>query len=50
MLKAPDVPSVLLETGYVTNREDARLLFSGSARQKIADGISRAIERHLIGD
>ncbi|MFZ4110375.1 MAG: N-acetylmuramoyl-L-alanine amidase [Polymorphobacter sp.] len=50
VLKAPDVPSVLLETGYVTNREDARLLFSGSARQKIADGISRAIERHLIGD
>ena len=50
VLKAPDVPSVLLETGYVTNRDDARLLFSGSARQKIADGIARAIERHLIGD
>jgi N-acetylmuramoyl-L-alanine amidase len=50
VLKAPDVPSVLLETGYVTNREDAALLFSGSGRQKLADGIARAVERHLLGD
>jgi N-acetylmuramoyl-L-alanine amidase len=50
VLKAPDVPSVLLETGYVTNRDDARLLFSGEGRQKFADGIARAIERHLLGD
>jgi N-acetylmuramoyl-L-alanine amidase len=50
VLKAPDVPSVLLETGYVTNRDDARLLFSGEGRQKFADGIARAVERHLLGD
>ena len=50
VLKAPDVPSVLLETGYVTNRDDAEVLFSGQGRQKFADGIARAIERHLLGD
>lgn len=50
VLKAPDVPSVLLETGYVTNRDDAAVLFSGEGRQKLADGIARAIERHLLGD
>ena len=50
VLKAPDVPSVLLETGYVTNRDDAAVLFSGKGRQKIADGIAKAIERHLVGD
>ncbi len=50
VLKAPDVPSVLLETGYVTNRDDAEVLFSGQGRQKLADGIARAIERHLLGD
>jgi N-acetylmuramoyl-L-alanine amidase len=50
VLKAPDVPSVLLETGYVTNEDDADLLFSDKGRRKIADGIAAAIERHLLGD
>ena len=50
VLKAPDVPSVLLETGYVSNEEDVSLLFSDSGRRRIADGIAAAIERHLVGD
>ncbi len=50
VLKAPDVPSVLLETGYVSNQDDASLLFSKSGRKRIASGIAQAIERHLLGD
>ena len=50
VLKAPDVPSVLLETGYVTNAEDADFLFSSAGRTRIAKGIAAAIERHLLGD
>ncbi|WP_439545644.1 N-acetylmuramoyl-L-alanine amidase [Sandarakinorhabdus sp.] len=49
VLKAPDVPSVLLETGYVTNKDDAERLFSGTGRKRLAKGIARAIERHLVG-
>ncbi|WP_017668399.1 N-acetylmuramoyl-L-alanine amidase [Sandarakinorhabdus sp. AAP62] len=49
VLKAPDVPSVLLETGYVTNKADAERLFSSEGRQRMARGIARAIERHLTG-
>lgn len=49
VLKAPDVPSVLLETGYVTNKDDAERLFSGDGRRSMARGIARAIERHLTG-
>lgn len=49
VLKAPDVPSVLLETGYVTNRDDADRLFSSEGRRQIARGVARAIERHLTG-
>ncbi len=49
VLKAPDVPSVLLETGYVTNKDDADRLFSGDGRRRMARGIARAIERHLTG-
>ncbi len=49
VLKAPDVPSVLLETGYVTNRQDADRLFSDKGRRQVARGIALAIERHLTG-
>ena len=49
VLKAPDVPSVLLETGYVTNKSDAERLFSSDGRRRMARGIARAIERHLTG-
>ncbi|MFZ4381768.1 MAG: N-acetylmuramoyl-L-alanine amidase family protein, partial [Sandarakinorhabdus sp.] len=50
VLKAPDVPSVLLETGYVSNKDDAERLFSGDGRKRLAKGIARAIERHLTGE
>ena len=47
VLKAPDVPSVLIETGYMSNAEDARLLFSHDGQQRLADAIRRAIEAHF---
>ncbi len=50
VLKAPDVPSVLLETGYVSNKDDAERLFSHDGRKRLAKGIARAIERHLTGE
>jgi len=49
VLKAPDVPSVLLESGYVSNAEDAALLFSKAGQRKIGEGVAAAIERHLLG-
>lgn len=50
VLKAPDVPSVLLEAGYVTNKDDAERLFSASGRRRVSRGVARAIERHLTGE
>jgi N-acetylmuramoyl-L-alanine amidase len=50
VLKAPDVPSVLFETGYISNADDAEFLFSGRGQGIIAKGIARAIERHLLGE
>jgi N-acetylmuramoyl-L-alanine amidase len=49
VLKAPDVPSVLLETGYLTNRDDADRLLSDDGQRRLARGIALAIERHLTG-
>jgi N-acetylmuramoyl-L-alanine amidase len=44
VLKAPDVPSVLLELGYLSNAEDERLLRQASHRRRIALGVQRAID------
>ncbi len=45
VLKAPDVPSVLVEMGYLSNPEDARIMSSPSGRRGIAEAIFRAIEQ-----
>jgi N-acetylmuramoyl-L-alanine amidase len=47
VLKAPDVPSVLLELGYVSNRNDLKQLTSDSWRQKTGDAIVQAIATYF---
>ncbi len=47
VLKAPDTPSVLFETGYLTNKEDVALLSSKDGQSKVAIGIANAIEAHF---
>lgn len=44
VLKAPDIPSVLFEAGYITNDDDAALLTSPAGRQKVAQALARAAE------
>jgi N-acetylmuramoyl-L-alanine amidase len=48
VLKAPEVPSVLFETGYITNEADRSLLASDEGRARVAGAAARAIERHLM--
>jgi N-acetylmuramoyl-L-alanine amidase len=47
VLKAPDIPSILFESGYLTNATDARYISSPQGRQQIAEGMRRAIEAHF---
>lgn len=47
VLKAPDVPSVLIETGYLSNRADARVLDSAEGRLRIARAIRRATDKYF---
>lgn len=47
VLKAPDVPSILFETGYLTNPADAAYIASPEGRQQIAMGMKSAIETHF---
>ncbi len=43
VLRAPDVPSVLFEAGFVTNADDAKRLASPDGKQRFADTLERAI-------
>jgi len=44
VLKAPDVPSVLLELGYVSNKDDYQLLVSDSWRSRTVGSVAQAVE------
>jgi N-acetylmuramoyl-L-alanine amidase len=44
VLKAPDVPSVLVELGYVSNKGDLKHMVSESWRKRTVGSIARAIE------
>ncbi|MFD1787683.1 N-acetylmuramoyl-L-alanine amidase [Sphingomonas floccifaciens] len=47
VLKAPDVPSILFETGYISNQRDADFLNSREGREKVAQSVRRAVEVHF---
>ena len=47
VLRAPDIPSVLIELGYVTNVQDVKSLTSDAWRGRMADAIVRSIDTFL---
>lgn len=47
VLKSPDVPSILLETGYQTNKSDARMLNSAAGQKRISRAIRKATDRYF---
>jgi N-acetylmuramoyl-L-alanine amidase len=47
VLKAPDIPSVLVETGYLSNRSEAELLSRREHRDKIADALRNGIDAYF---
>ncbi|WP_377288429.1 N-acetylmuramoyl-L-alanine amidase [Rhizobium sp. SG2393] len=46
VLQAPDVPSVLLELGFLSNPEDEKLLLDPAWRRKVAERIANAIGQY----
>lgn len=47
VLKAADVPSVLVELGYMSNSQDVRLLQSADYRDRITDALVAGIDRYF---
>ncbi|UTA48574.1 N-acetylmuramoyl-L-alanine amidase [Simiduia sp. 21SJ11W-1] len=47
VLKAPDVPSILVETGFISNPQEARKLATSSYRQQMANAIFGGIKNYF---
>lgn len=47
VLKAPDIPSVLVETAFISNPEEEARLRSDDYQQKLADALMRGIQRYF---
>lgn len=47
VLKAPDTPSILFETGFISNKSDAEFLASAAGQKKVARGVRNAVQIHF---
>ena len=47
VLKAPDVPSVLIELGYLSSKQDEALLTSAGWHKRMAAGMAKAIDSYF---
>jgi len=47
VLRSPDIPSLLIETGFISNRSDAQRLSNAKEQEKIAAAIVQGITRYF---
>ena len=50
VLKSPDIPSMLVETAFISNRDDERKLSQPAHRTKLANAIFSGIEQYFEGN
>ena len=50
VLKSPDVPSVLIETGFLSNPAEARSLATADHQRRIAGAIAAGVQAFLLRD
>jgi N-acetylmuramoyl-L-alanine amidase len=47
VLKAPDMPSILIETAFLSNPGEERKLRNPKYQQKLANAVFSGIKKHL---
>jgi N-acetylmuramoyl-L-alanine amidase len=47
VLRSPQIPSVLVETGFISNPTEEKLLFQRAHQDKLAQSISKAVVKYL---
>jgi N-acetylmuramoyl-L-alanine amidase len=50
VLKAPDIPSILVETAFLTNPEEEKKLKSQAYRQQMAEAVFQGIKRYFAAN
>ncbi|MCW8995113.1 MAG: LysM peptidoglycan-binding domain-containing protein [Psychromonas sp.] len=48
VLKSPDIPSILVEAGFITNRTEEKLLNQPQHQKEIANAVFKGIYKHFI--
>ncbi len=48
MLRSPDIPSILVETGFISNNGEERLLGSDDYREQIAEAIYNGLRNYFM--
>lgn len=48
VLKAPDIPSILVELGYLSHGEEERALRRPEYRAKLASALTRSVDRYFL--
>ena len=48
VLKAPDIPSIIVEAGFITNPTEERLLNQAEHQNKIANAVFTGIYKHFV--
>ena len=47
VLKAPDIPSILIETAFISNPEEERKLNSSSYQEQVASAVLKGVKRYF---
>lgn len=47
VLKSPDIPSLLIETGFISNPQEERLLFQRDHQRRLADAVYHGIRNYF---
>ena len=50
VLKAPDIPSVLIELGFLTNEKNEHLLLTAEYRERVVESVVKGIDRFYAGE
>lgn len=50
ILRAPDIPSILVETGFISNKKEVHLLSSSKYQEKIAYALYKGLRAYFIVD
>jgi N-acetylmuramoyl-L-alanine amidase len=50
VLKAPDIPSILIETAFISNPQEEQKLRDPAHQEKLAEAIVKGIERYFAAN